>query len=47
MRKSIKTVVHPFGHGGVSSRLQGIIRPNLSWVDPAVSISFRRLEEGR
>lgn len=39
--REIETIIHPFGHGGVSSHL-GIIGPTAfaspSWVDLAVSI---------
>ena len=39
--REIETIIHPFGHGGVSSHL-GIIGPSAfaspSWVDLAVSV---------
>ena len=41
--REIETIIHPFGHGGVSSHL-GIIGPTAfaspSWVDLAVSLFY-------
>ena len=48
--REIETIIHPFGHGGVSSHL-GIIGPTAfaspSWVDLAVSSVSRSRFEGK
>lgn len=48
--REIETIIHPFGHGGVSSHL-GIIGPTAfaspSWVDLAVSLFFIHCSSGR
>ena len=48
--REIETIIHPFGHGGVSSHL-GIIGPTAfaspSWVDLAVSSFSRSRFEGK